>query len=186
MSQDSVLLIDVCSQTLHSLEFVRPIKDILTAKNIKVKELAANQLNNKILDECDAVIICGTSLLDDEYLEDLDVFSSLKECDKPILGICAGMQILIRLFGGSLIDCLEIGLTTIMLEKPCFGLKGEVEVYELHQYATLPDESVFESIAHNSSCAQIVFHRKKKIVGTMFHPEVRNKELIVEFFKNKT
>lgn len=185
MSQDSVLLIDVCSQPLHSLEFVRPIKDILTAENIKVKELAANQLNNKILDECDAVIICGTSLLDDRYLEDLDVFSSIQECDKPILGICAGMQILIKLFGGIIFDSLEIGLTTIMLEKPCFGLKGEVEVYELHQYATLPDESVFEIVAHNSSCAQIVSHKQKKIVGTMFHPEVRNKEFIMNFFRKK-
>ena len=183
MSKGFVLLLDVCAQPLHSLEFVRPIQDILRHEHIVFKTLNCNTLESKFLEDCEAVIICGTSLLDESYLDDLKSFVFLKEIEKPILGICAGMQILVRLFGGSLVECLEIGLTKISLNTQFFGLKDEVEVYELHQYAAVPDESKFDVVAKNSSCAQIISHKKKHIVGCMFHPEVRNKEFIVNFLK---
>ncbi len=186
MSKGFVLLLDVCSQPLHNLEFVRPIEDILRQEKRDFRALRCNQLDKKSFEECEAVIICGTSLLDQGYLDDLDFFVFLKECEKPILGICAGMQILVKLFGGSLVECLEIGLTKIILKTRFFGLEDEVEVYELHQYSTVPDESIFEIIAKNPKGAQIIAHKKKPIVGCMFHPEVRNKDFIIDFLKNKT
>ena len=54
--------------------------------------------------------------------------------DKPILGVCGGMQIIGKLFGGKLKKKTEIGYYKENFNKNFFGLIGESEVYHLHNY----------------------------------------------------
>ena len=94
-----ILLINICKEKLHYLEFVKPIEDILDKNNIKFN----TKYYKKIVDndlKADKIIICGTSLIDNDFLEDLDYFRWLKIYQKPILGICGGMQILSIFYKG--------------------------------------------------------------------------------------
>ena len=94
--------------------------------------------------------------------------------------ILAGMQIIGIVYGGTLKSTTEIGFY-----KECFrdflGLTGEQEVFHLHNYYVefeLLDE--FE-IFSKGIIAQAVKHREKPVYGVLFHPEVRQRELITNF-----
>ncbi|MBI2004350.1 hypothetical protein HYS72_02700 [Candidatus Pacearchaeota archaeon] len=65
-----ILIINICKEKLHYFEFVKPIEDILRKENIEYqtiyyKKLTDKELLNKKLEK---IIICGTSLKDNEYL----------------------------------------------------------------------------------------------------------------------
>ena len=53
-------------------------------------------------------------------------------------------------------------------------------IYCLHgNYVKFPKE--FEVFAQSKNCAQAIKHKQKEIYGTLFHPEVRNYEMILNF-----
>ncbi|MBS3170596.1 gamma-glutamyl-gamma-aminobutyrate hydrolase family protein [Candidatus Woesearchaeota archaeon] len=168
-----ILVISVCKEKLHELEFVKPIIDIV--KNCKIVHYS--NLKKSDLENAEKVIICGTSLKDNEFLKHLDKFSWLKTFDKPVLGICAGMQIIGLVFGGKLMKKKEIGYFKENL-KGFFGL-NEVEVYHLHGNYV---EFTKEFKVYNKGIPQAISYGN--IYGVLFHPEVRQKDLIKNFIKN--
>jgi GMP synthase-like glutamine amidotransferase len=168
-----ILLINVCSEPLHYLEFVKPIADLIKCKVIHYKDIKKRDLN-----KAEKVIICGTSLKDNKFLEDIKSFEWILNYEKPILGICAGMQIILLAFGGKLKAKKEIGFYFENF-KLFFGIKGREQVYHLHtNFVTMPPE--FMDYTY-SKIPQAVKHRDKKIFGVLFHPEVRNKQIISNF-----
>ena len=186
-----ILIINICKEKLHYYEFVKPIEDILRKENIEYqtiyyKKITDKELLNKKLEK---IIICGTSLKDNEYLENLDYFKWIKfpKLNKPIFGICGGMQILSLVFGGILVENKEIGQIKIKFEKEFFNFKPSLkEVYLLHNYAVINND--FEVFANSQEfkIPQAIKHKTKPIYGVLFHPEVRNKEIILSFiFNNK-
>jgi len=127
------------------------------------------------------VIICSSALGDNEALRDIRFFSWIGSVGVPILGICQGMVILSVLNGGDYTPCEEIGLTRIrkLREDPVLGQPGEITVYELHSIvATLPPG--FTALAHNDAI-QAFRSQAGTIRGVLFHPEVRNREIIHRF-----
>ena len=185
-----ILIINICKEKLHYLEFVKPIEDILKKEKIEYqtiyyKKITDKELLNKKLNK---IIICGTSLKDNEYLENLNYFKwiTFPKLNKPILGICGGMQIISLIFDGVLIENKEIGQTKIKFEyskghKKEFLNLSRNEVYLLHNYAVINGE--FEVFANSQELEipQAIKHKTKSIYGVLFHPEVRNKELISYF-----
>ncbi|VVB79204.1 GMP synthase [glutamine-hydrolyzing] subunit A [uncultured archaeon] len=174
-----ILIISTCSETLHELEFVKPIEDIIGKE---FKTVNYKDLTQKHIDSAEKIIICGTSLKDNTFLKELGKFSWIKEYSKPLLGICAGMQIIGLVFGGKIKKKKEIGLIVSNFDKTFLGLDGVKQVYALHNnfidFSKIPE---FEVFAKSLSCDQAVKHRAKKIYGVLFHPEVRNKEFIKKF-----
>jgi len=161
-----ILIINTCHDPLLDSEFVKPIEDILKGENIKFTVLGYHGITEKDLEKADKVIITGTSLADNEFLEYLDDFAWIRDFKKPILGICAGSHIIGHALGYKLKRKHEIGMKDITLKEDFLGKKkGEkLQVYHLHQYAALPE-----------------IFRKDNYYATTFHPEVRNKDLIVNF-----
>ncbi len=117
----------------------------------------------------------------DEYLEKLDI---------PILGICVGAQYIARFYGGK----------TGSAENPEYG-KTEVIVKNRNElFKDIPDKFVaweshndeitelsddLELLATSDHCPVQAFkHKKKKIYGLQFHPEVEHTEYGGEIFKN--
>jgi len=159
-----ILLINISKEELHFYEFVKPIGDILIRNKIKGFIRHYSCLTKKDLEKADKIIICGTSLKDNEFLEHIKDFKWIKSFNRPILGICGGAHIIGLIYGFELKKKKEIGLKEINIKKEFLGIKGKRQVYYLHQFYVLPE----------------VFN-EKNIYATLFHPEVRNKEFIINF-----
>ena len=176
-----ILIINICKEKLHELEFVKPIEDILQDGSIKYFVKHYKKVNDEDINKSDKIIICGTSLKDNDFLEDVNKFGWIKKFEKPIFGICGGMQIISSVFGGKLKKKQEIGFFIENFKKEFLGFEGEQKVYHLHnKYVTLPKD--FEKFT-NSDIPQAVKHKTKPIYGVLFHPEVRNKEMVENFSK---
>ena len=176
-----ILIINVCREKLHHYEFVKPIEYILRKNKIKFFTRNYLELNEKDLQKAGKIIICGTSLKDFDYEKYFGRFSWLKDFDKPVLGICAGMQIIGFIFGGKEKKATEIGYYFENFKNEFLSLKNEHEVYHLHNnYVTLPKD--FENFTYGK-IPQAIKHKAKPIYGVLFHPEVRNKKMIEKFAK---
>jgi GMP synthase-like glutamine amidotransferase len=176
-----ILIISTCKEKIHEYEFVKPIENILKSKSIPFITKHYKELKEKDIKSADKIIITGTSLKDNEFLKNINSFSFIKSIDKPLLGICAGMQIIMLIHNGKLENKKEIGYYKENFTKEFLGLKGEQEVYHLHNnYITLPKE--FTSYT-KGNIPQAIKHKEKEIYGVLFHPEVRNTNLIEEFVK---
>ncbi len=174
----SILIISTCQkeQPLLHTEFVQPIADILKSLDMDVE--VVHYLDTYVPQKHDRIIISGTALKDDAYLDHLDTFSWLATYEKPVLGICAGMQIIASVFGGNVQNAKEIGMTRCepIDHDPLFA--GLSEAYSLHHMSvSVPD--MFDVLVRSVSCTQAI--RKNHIVGVLFHPEVNNKEIIQRF-----
>lgn len=181
-----ILIINLCKERLHYLEFVKPIEDILKEKDIEYKTIYYKKITDKELlnKKLKKIIICGTSLKDNEYLENLDYFKWIKfpKLNKPIFGICGGMQIISLVFGGALIENKEIGQIEIKFDKEFLNFKPSAKkVYLLHNYAVINNEFEVFASSQELEIPQAIKHKTKPIYGVLFHPEVRNKELINYF-----
>ena len=179
-----ILIINVCKEKLHYYEFVKPIEDMLKNNDIKFFTKNYKDVTKKNLKKADGVIMCGTSLKDNEFLKDINKFDWIKTFDKSILGICAGMQIIGLAFGGKIKKSTEIGFYFENFKNKLFGLSGEQEVYHLHNnFVDFGRMKDFEVICQRNSIPQAVKHKNKEIYGVLFHPEVRQKSLILSFSK---
>ncbi len=192
-----ILLISTCKEKLHELEFVKPIEKILKENNKKFFTKHYSKLNWKgDLAKVNKIIICGTSLKDNEFLRHIQLFTWLTQTQKLVLGICAGMQIISLVYeldrqvkeldikknlNHVIKKKTEIGFYKENFKKEFLGLKGEHEVYHLHNnYIILPKD--FEKFTI-SKIPQAIKHKTQNIFGVLFHPEVRNKKIIENFIK---
>ena len=176
-----ILVVDMNwkKDSLGFYEFVLPIVTIAKAQDeCIIKHFL--EVTNKDLSQCDSIVLSGTALKDTATLSQPEKFMWLKETEKPVLGVCAGMETIGVVFGTRLIRCLEIGMTQIstLKENPFFS--GDFKAYSLHSYCIEPSED-FHVWAKSKKCVQIIKHKIKPIYGMLFHPEVRNPELIKRF-----
>ena len=174
-----ILLINVCKEKLHFFEFVKPIKEILSGKEVVIKHYSKIQEDD--LRRADKIIICGTSLKDNQFTEEINKFEWIKNYKKPILGICAGMQIISLVYGAKIKKETEIGFYEENFTHEFLGMSSKKEVYYLHNnYTTLPID--FESFT-KGEIPQAIKHKTREIYGVLFHPEVRNENVIETFAK---
>lgn len=172
-----ILLIDLTNDELSSLEFVLPIKKIVYSCKEDSEIIHYSKLTEDKINSADKIILCGTALKDNKFQEDFEQFNWIKEFKKPILGICAGMQIIGMVYGSKLIQMKEIGMTQILAKDSIFQ-DTMFSAYELHGSSiTLPEG--FVEIAYNDKGMQGI--KKDNIYAIQFHPEVRNRKLIENF-----
>lgn len=175
-----ILLISTCAEKLHELEFVKPIEEILKNKNIEFKTVHYKKLNKNIIKQSNKIIICGTSLADNQFVKDIKYFKFIKNYNKPLLGICAGMDILGAVYGSEIKEETQIGPIDIEFIDMFLSMQGKHQVYSLHNLYTEFNPDEFKVYAY-LSCPQAVKHKTLPYYGVLFHPEVRNKKLIEEF-----
>lgn len=174
-----MLIINICKEKLHYFEFVKPITDILDKEKMKYFVKDYNDLKESDLKKASKVIICGTSSNDNGFFEDINEFLWLKDFNKPVFGICGGMQIIGLIYGGKLKKSTEIGFYFENFKKDFLGMDGKQEVYHLHNnYVEFGKE--FIKFA-GSKIPQAIKHKDLDIYGVLFHPEVRQKHLITKF-----
>jgi GMP synthase-like glutamine amidotransferase len=176
-----ILIISTCEEKIHELEFVKPIEKILKDKNILFFTKHYKELKEDDLNKASKIIIAGTSLKDNKFIKDISYFQWIKSIDKPLLGICAGMQIILLIYNGKLKNKKEIGYYKENFIKEFLGMEGEQEVYHLHNnYVTMPPDFISFT---KGRIPQAIKHKNKNIYCVLFHPEVRNEKLIEYFIE---
>jgi|APSaa5957512622_1039677.scaffolds.fasta_scaffold182025_1 anthranilate/para-aminobenzoate synthase component II len=178
-----ILIINICKEKLHYSEFVKPVKDIVISVGRRCFVRNYLDLNEDDLKKASKVIICGTSLFDNEFIKNFHKFDWLHDFEGDVLGICSGMQIIGLVFGGVLKFGTEIGFYKERFRKEFLSLNDEVEVYHLHNnYVDFNHLGEFE-VFDNGKISQAVKHKNKDIYGVLFHPEVRQNGMIEEFVR---
>ena len=176
-----MLIVSTCKEKLNENEFVKPIANIVGERYVIKHYL---DLKEEEINEADKIIICGTALKDNKYLKNINKFDWIKNFDKPISGICSGMQIIGLVFGSKLIKEKEIGIKNIKVEKENKLFSGNFEAYVLHNNS-LEALNNFEILASSDISVQAIKHKNREIYGIIFHPEVRNERFINKFLDVK-
>ncbi|MBU7032381.1 MAG: hypothetical protein HXS53_07600 [Theionarchaea archaeon] len=173
-----ILIIDLnYAGTLGYEEFVRPLEEIVRS----VADCSVHHYSQDIqIQDYEGIILSGTALKDNYYLKNLHHFSWLPSCDIPVLGICAGMHVIGSQFTGSVVPCVEIGMVQVVPTHKTWLIQSPMHVYELHTYGIIPPQD-FISLARSRKIIQVIKHREKEIYGILFHPEVRNEQIIKKF-----
>ena len=152
----------------------------------------------------DKVVIPGVGSFKDamKELQQSNLLQSLKSCEKPMLGVCLGMQILARLgyeYGKTeglglvnaevkpiLCDAQvpHMGFNNIEVIKSNALLKGleDEEFYFMHSYefVNYTDITALTEYARHKFVSAI---HKDNIYGVQFHPE-KSREAGIQLFKN--
>lgn len=179
-----ILVINICKEKMHELEFVKPVCDILDGVGQDYKVRHYLRLKKGDL-EAEKVILCGTSLRDFEYLKHLRMFGWLRDYRGDVLGICGGAQILARVFGGDVFQSREVGKILVKRKEEFFDLPEEFFAYSIHNFGIKAPEG-FQVAASSSEGAQVILREEKNrgggmLLGILFHPEVLNKGIIEKF-----
>ena len=184
-----ILLIDLTHPRITVLfdEFVSPVLRIVHSNGHPVRVARIEEIKS-IDSACTGVIVCGTALADTWY-RTRHLTPLLNRWNGPMLGICAGMQMLVCETGGEIVPLSEIGMIPIHAteqgrEDILIKGKDEFSGYALHQ-CTVSLSPQWVSLAVSEATVQIAKHLSNPWYGVLFHPEVRN-EWIIERFTDYT
>ena len=178
-----ILIVDMSyrKDLLGFYEFVLPI--VYIAKELDecvVKHYL--ELGREDLSKFDSAILSGTALKDHATLSQPEKFEWIRNCGKPVLGICAGMQTIGLVFGLRLKKCLGIGMAQIRTLTPNPLFSSTFKAYTLHNFSVTCSPE-FDALAESEKCVQAIKHKRTETYGVLFHPEVRNKEVIQRFIQ---
>ncbi len=176
-----ILIVDM-NWKKGSLGYYEFVESLIAVIGNKEKVIVKHYKEIEIDDIADIgkIILSGNALQDFEFLKEPDKFEWIKYVDIPILGICAGMQAIGVAFNLPLKCNLEIGMIQIgsILDNALFS--SNFKAYALHNYAVEPSTD-FEVLARSAQCVQAIKHKQKSIYGVLFHPEVRNQDILERF-----
>jgi GMP synthase (glutamine-hydrolysing) len=130
--------------------------------------------------DADATVLSGSfdpwSAHDASALDRLS--EALRAHDGPVLGICAGMQLLVRAAGGTVATAEEptgAGFAAVdVLDESdlLIGLEPRIEVYEHHTDEVTSLPAGFRVLASSEACrVEAVAAGDRPWWGTQFHPE---------------
>ena len=179
-----ILLVDLCARpdSLFQYEFVHPVRAALKDCGHGSRILHYTELTPQDIDASERIILCGTALKDDEYLGHLSQLSWIRDFRRPLMGICAGMQVISAIYGGAAVPCPAIGLTEIDIiqDSSLLGEARPLEVYQLHNHAaSLPEGFVL--MAGSRDAPMAFRHPIRPTFGLLFHPEVRCRWILERF-----
>ncbi|MBT9169559.1 MAG: GMP synthase (glutamine-hydrolyzing) [Syntrophomonadaceae bacterium] len=180
-----ILILDFGSQYTHLI--ARRIREMnvfseVLPFNAKIKEILKRSPSGIILSGGPASVFSKGAPFCDSRVFTLNI---------PILGICYGMQLLAKIFGGEVIkdERAEYGksmISTHGAKNPLFkNLPGSFNVWMSHsdRINKLPHDFCESASTENVKYAAFA-NTQKKLYGVQFHPEVTHTQFGKEILKN--
>ena len=90
------------------------------------------------------------------------------------------MQTIALVFGETLKPCLQIGMTEISTKRENPLFQSAFRAYSLHNFSVETPKD-FDVLAESTKCICAIKHKSRKVYGVLFHPEVRNQEILKRF-----
>jgi GMP synthase (glutamine-hydrolysing) len=172
-------------------QFLQPVQQLLSQINIIAEVGEYSDCIEMKPDRYDAVILTASPCGDDIVDHHLPYYKWITFYQRPLLGICAGHQIVARFFGATLVKRWESEKgnqwITIDHQDPFFnGCGHKLLVRQNHHDAvTLPEN--FIRLAYSDKCrVQAMRHKSKPYYTTQFHAEITNAQLIFNFIEIAT
>ena len=119
-----------------------------------------------------------------------DVLAWLLEAERPVLGVCYGMNVLAQALGGKVTRATrkEFGPADIRITRvdPLLALCGrQTRVWMSHGYKVEHVPDVLDTLAETDNSPYAAFrHREKPLYGVQFHPEVTHTTEGREIYRN--
>ena len=186
-SKDRIVIIDFGSQVTKLI--ARRIREYgVFSEILTLKDLAKIKNYNTIKG---IILSGGPSTVTKKNYPSIPKEILLKKI--PILGICYGLQLITKIFGGSIKSSKkkrEFGRAILSKKRNSllinnFFLKKNTTVWMSHQDAVSKLPPGFHTVASTKdSKLTIIENDKKKIYGVQFHPEVTHTENGKKIFKN--
>ena len=184
--KEKIIIIDFGSQVTKLI--ARRIRELgVFSEIITVKELR----NIKNFDQIKGIILSGgpSTVTKKSHLS---IPKEIFQKKIPVLGICYGLQLIAKLFGGtirSLKKKREFGRAFLFKKKNSLLLKSLPRnkniVWMSHQDAVMKIPKGFKTLASTRESKHTVIENyKHKIYGVQFHPEVTHTENGKQILKN--
>lgn len=175
-----MLLVSLCSDQLSELEFVRPIEQILRRQGVNIFTKHYTKVDLEDVGSAEKAIICGSALRDDAFLNS-KAFNWLEKLDMQTLGIGSGCQLITKISGCKVLNKTRIGVFKVkLIKKNKLMDKKYFYAYFLTNKAAKITKPL-ETLAKVGAIECMVKHESREIYGCLFHPEVMNPEIIVNF-----
>jgi GMP synthase (glutamine-hydrolysing) len=166
---DSIAILDCGGQYTKVID--RRVRQLAVKSEVFPVNTRAAELK-----DFDGIILSGgpRSVWSGEGLEyDGDIF----RLDVPVLGICYGMQLINKHFGGVVLPGIrnEYGETNIEVEPGCplfRGLERQQRVLMSHGDTVEKLADNFRACAFSDGTCAAIYNEKLKIYAVQFHPEV--------------
>ena len=184
MEIEKIAILDCGGQYTKVID--RKVREMSVKSDIFPISVKANQLK-----DYDGIILSGGpgSVWADKALE---YDESIFELGIPVLGICYGMQLINKHFGGVVLPGLktEYGETVIDVDPGCplfDGLQAKERVLMSHGDSVSKLAPGFKVAANSGDVVAAIYNKDLKIYGVQFHPEVdltvHGKEMMANFLK---
>ncbi len=183
-NRQTIAIIDFGSQ--YSELIARRIRETEVYSEVISYRTTAEQLRQ--LDPKGIILSGGPSSVYDEYAPKCD--PKIWELGIPILGVCYGMQLMVKQLGGNVERATraEYGKAALQIDDPT-DLLTNVEdgstMWMSHGDSCTNLPSGFQVLAHtnNTACAAIA-NSQQKLFGVQFHPEVVHSECGLALIRN--
>jgi len=187
INKDKIIIIDFGSQVTkliaRRIREYSVLSEILTIKELKKKNIFSNVKG--------IILSGGPSTVTKKSFPKIP--SAIFDLNIPILGICYGLQLIVKHFKGKVIANInkrEFGRVVLKKNKNSlltknFFKKNKTIVWMSHQDSVYKLPLGFSKIASTQkSTVTIIENKEKKIYGIQFHPEVTHTQNGGIIFKN--
>ena len=182
--RQTIAIIDFGSQ--YSELIARRIRETQVYSEVISYRTSAEQL--KKLDPQGIILSGGPSSVYDEYAPKCD--PEIWNLGIPILGVCYGMQLMVKQLGGSVekSEKAEYGKAALKVDDPTDLLTNVVDesiMWMSHGDSCTQLPEGFTVLAHtdNTACAAIS-NAEQRLFGVQFHPEVVHSEGGIALIRN--
>ena len=169
-------------------KFVEPLQHIAAESGAVPTAIQYEETLTTEMSSYDGVILSGSPRGNDIVDHHLPYFQWIKSSENPLLGICAGHHIVGKLYGAQLLRSVEkeIGENSLFIRQrdPIFnGCPDRFPVHQNHHDSiTLPGNFIL--LASSENCrVSMMKHHEKPVYTTQFHPEILNKNLVLNFIE---